>query len=110
MNQNPIQGLSTDQLAGQRLMAGFRGTRINSELKHLIGNLHVGGIILFARNIDSPEQVKALCNEAQAYARRCGQPHLLIAIDQEGGAVARLKPPFTQFPGNPHIKTETDAV
>lgn len=110
MNGTKTNGLSMDQLVGQRLMAGFRGTRISAELKHLIGDLRVGGIILFARNIETPEQLQLLCAEAQQYAADSGQPPLFIAIDQEGGAVARFKPPFTQFPGNPHISTENDAV
>ena len=110
MNDIESGGLTTDQLAGQRLMAGFRGTRINTELKHLIGGMRVGGIILFARNIETPDQLQSLCAEAQQYAAACGQPPLLIAVDQEGGTVARFRPPFTQFPGNPHIHSEIEAV
>ncbi|MBI5894864.1 MAG: glycoside hydrolase family 3 protein [Desulfobacterales bacterium] len=48
--------------------------------------------------------------QAQAYATRSGQPPLFIAIDQEGGVVARLKPPFTQFPGNPAMVGVEDAI
>lgn len=92
---------SDRQLAGQRLMVGFDGTTLDSNLKFLIDTLKVGGIILFARNLESPDQIQRLCDAVQAYARTCGQPPLFIAIDQEGGQVARLKPPFTQFPGNP---------
>ena len=110
MKLNQTKGLPGDQLAGQRLMAGFRGTRLNTELKYLIRDLQVGGIILFARNIDTPEQLQTLCADAQRYAVDCSQPPLFIAVDQEGGAVARFKPPFTQFPGNPHISTEKEAV
>jgi len=106
----PIQNLSKLQRAGQRLMVGFDGLRINDTLKLYIEQIKVGGLILFARNIDSPAQVQELCAEAQAYALECGQPPLLIAIDQEGGVVSRLKPPFTQFDGNPHMKSTDDAV
>ena len=72
--------------------------------------IKVGGIILFARNLQSPDQIRALCRSVQAHARACGQPPLFIAIDQEGGTVARLKPPFTQFPGNPSMKAVEDAI
>jgi len=75
-----------------------------------VDTLKVGGLILFSRNIVSPEQIRQLCNDAQAYAAQCGQPPLFIAIDQEGGVVARLKPPFTQFAGNPAMRGVDDAV
>ncbi len=105
-----IKDLSNEQLAGQRLMVGFDGIELNNDLKLLIDTIKVGGIILFARNLSSPEQIKDLCLSAQEYALKCGQPALFISIDQEGGQVARLKPPFTQFPGNPKMKGEGDAI
>ena len=91
-------------------MVGFEGTAFNEDLKFLIGQLKVGGVILFAINLESPEQIKNLCRSIQDYARSCRQPPLFIAIDQEGGQVARLKEPFTIFPGNPHMNSEADAV
>ena len=97
-------------LTGQRLMVGFDGTDFNAELAHLIGTLQVGGLILFAGNLESPGQISRLCGDCQACARRHGLPPLFIAIDQEGGQVARLKAPFTQFPGNPAMRTPGDAV
>ena len=101
---------SNEQLAGQRLMVGFDGTTLNSDLKFLIKRLKVGGIILFSRNLETPDQIKQLCDEVQDYARLSKQPPLFIAVDQEGGQVARLKEPFSQFPGNPHMKGEEDAI
>ena len=97
-------------IAGQRLMVGFDGTGFNDDLKFLIGTLQVGGLILFSRNLGSPEQIRQLCRDCQACARSLGLPPLFIAIDQEGGQVARLKPPFTQFAGNPTMKHADDAV
>ena len=105
-----ITAFSDEQSAGQRLMVGFDGTELNPDLKFLIKNLHVGGIILFARNLLNPDQIKRLCSSIQEYARSCGQPPLFISIDQEGGKVARLKEPFTQFPGNPKMKGSEDAI
>jgi beta-N-acetylhexosaminidase len=102
--------LTDEQMAGQRLMVGFDGTDLSTDVKFLIKNLHVGGLILFRRNIATPEQVRHLCLSSQEYARSCGEPALFIAIDQEGGTVARLKSPFTEFSGNAHMKGRQDAV
>jgi beta-N-acetylhexosaminidase len=101
--------LSDDQLAGQRLMIGFDGHALSPDLKFYIDTLKVGGIILFSRNISSPKQLKKLCDSVQSYAESCGQPPLFISIDQEGGTVARLKEPFTRFPGNPNMQGIEDA-
>ncbi len=102
--------LTEIQRAGQRLMVGFDGPTFNDTLKYYIDGIKAGGLILFARNIISPGQVEELCGQAQAYASQCGQPPLFIGIDQEGGTVARLKPPFTQFKGNPFMTSRDDAI
>jgi len=105
-----IDNLSNDQMTGQRLMVGFDGTAFNADLKFLIGELNVGGIILFARNIENPDQLTRLCRDMQDYARLCGQPPLFISIDQEGGTVARLREPhFREFPAIPTLTTPADA-
>jgi beta-N-acetylhexosaminidase len=106
-----VENFSLDRLTGQRLMVGFDGTAFNSELEFLIQNLKVGGIILFSQNIENPEQLIALCKSIQDFTLSCGQPPMFIAIDQEGGTVARLKKPyFKEFPGACELKTETDAT
>ncbi len=105
-----ITTLSNEQLAGQRLMVGFDGTGLNEDLKYLVDHIKAGGIILFAGNLETPDQIKDLCFAVQDFAESCGQPPLFIAIDQEGGQVARLKKPFTQFPGNPYMRHEADAI
>ncbi|MDA8403411.1 MAG: beta-N-acetylhexosaminidase [Desulfobacteraceae bacterium] len=105
-----MKNLSNDQMTGQRLMVGFDGTEFNAGLKFLIGTLKVGGIILFARNIENPGQLTRLCGDMRDYARACGQPPLFISIDQEGGAVARLRQPhFREFPGIPALSNPVDA-
>jgi beta-N-acetylhexosaminidase len=106
---NP-ETFSMERMAGQRLMVGFEGKQLDPQLKLLIRDLKVGGIILFSQNVETPGQVKKLCGAVQEYARTNGQPPLLIAIDQEGGQVARLKEPFTQFQGNSAMKNVADAA
>lgn len=85
---------------GELLLVGFRGTEVedNAELRHLLCDLRVGGIILYERdvatrgprNISSPEQVKRLTADLRALARDCAGRVPLIAADNEGGAVMRL--------------------
>ena len=96
-------------MAGQRLMLGFDGQTLNDELKHLIKEYRTGGIILFRPNIESPDQLRRLCTDARNYALDQGLPDLFVAVDQEGGQVARLRKPFTEFPGNPHMANLEDA-
>jgi len=66
----------------------------------LIRDRGLGGIILFARNIQDPVQTAELCSRLQAAAMESQGIPLFLAVDQEGGRVARLQPPFTLFPGN----------
>lgn len=105
----PFDFNSLPDMAGQRLMLGFDGQALNAELKHLIKAYRAGGIILFKANIESADQLRRLCMDARKYALDQGLPDLFIAVDQEGGKVARLRKPFTEFPGNPHMKTLEDA-
>jgi len=87
-----------DLWIGQMLMVGFRGTDLKEGDPFLqaVKDLHLGGVVLFdrdvptrspVRNIVSPQQVRELTAQLQAVA----EVPLLIAIDQEGGQIARLK-------------------
>src|SRR6185503_17261824 len=84
---------------GQRFMVGFDGHAASLEIKELLRDYGVGHVILFARNVDGPEQVAELVRELQAAARDAGHTlPLLVAVDQEGGRVARLREPWTVWP------------
>ena len=90
-------------------MVGFEGTKLGKELMFLIDTIKVGGVILFSGNLETPDQIKNLCSSIQKYALSKNQPPLFISVDQEGGQVARLKEPFTQFSGNPRMQGTDDA-
>jgi beta-N-acetylhexosaminidase len=80
---------------GQLLIGSFDGQSIPTELRSLAREFDLGGITLFARNIASPEQVAELSFDA----RHLGlQWPAWVAVDQEGGRVARLRAPFTEWP------------
>jgi len=80
---------------GQLLIAGFDGIDIPVELRSIVREFGLGGVILFARNIVDAEQVAALAFEA---ARLTPDMPAWVSVDQEGGRVARLKRPFTVWP------------
>ncbi len=81
---------------GQLLFAGFAGTTLPDDLAALVGAGRVGGVVLFARNVASPEQLRALVQEL--HARAPADAPLCVAIDQEGGRVQRLRAPWTEWP------------
>lgn len=87
--------LSTADKVGQMLMGGFDGLTAPDYLLEWLREGRLGGIILFARNIDTPQQVAALTASLHAAAKH----PLLISIDQEGGTVARLREGFSESPG-----------
>ncbi|MBT3517145.1 MAG: beta-N-acetylhexosaminidase [Nitrospina sp.] len=81
------------------IITGFGGTCLNSELEELIVKSKIGGIILFERNFEEPDQLITLINDLQSLAKSCpASVPLFISVDQEGGRVARLKSPFSDFP------------
>jgi beta-N-acetylhexosaminidase len=87
--------LATRRRIGQLLIGSFPAHDLSVELRALAREFDLGGVILFSRNIESPEQVSELAAEAEALGAE--QP-LWVSVDQEGGRVARLKAPFTVWP------------
>jgi beta-N-acetylhexosaminidase len=81
---------------GQLFMLGFHGTELTEDLRALVKAYHPGGVLLFSRNLTDPVQAARLTNALQKLTPKMP---LLVAIDQEGGRVARLPKGFTVFPG-----------
>lgn len=91
--------ISATQLAGQMLMTGFEGTTLTPETKDLIQKNHIGGVILFPRNYETPKQLyQLICDLQAAAAASPGKIPLFVSVDQEGGRVARLTKPYTAYP------------
>jgi beta-N-acetylhexosaminidase len=87
--------LATRRDIGQYLIGSMPGTTIPAELRSLAREFDLGGVILFSRNIEAPEQVAELSAESEALGRTMPA---WVSVDQEGGRVARLKEPFTKWP------------
>ena len=81
---------SLAKMVGQQMMVRMNGTSADSALLARIRAGQVGGVILYAENITSPGQTRALVHQLQAAARAGHNPPLLISTDQEGGQVKRL--------------------
>src|SRR5437588_8725585 len=88
--------MNLKEKVGQLFMLGFHGTEVSKDLRTLFQHYHPGGVILFSRNLQEPSQAAHLVNALQKLAP--AMP-LFVAIDQEGGRVARLPKGFTVFPG-----------
>jgi len=77
-----------NRAVGRLFMIGIPGTRLDEDTRLLI------------RNIEDPVQLARLCRDIQDIAQRYHGDPLFLAVDQEGGRVARLREPFTLFSGN----------
>lgn len=82
-----------ERQAASLFTVGFSGKAVSDDLRSLLER-GVGGVILFSRNVGTPAEVLELNREIKRIA---GRP-LLLAVDQEGGQVARLRRGFTELP------------
>ncbi len=80
---------------GQLLIGSIPGPTVPVEIAALSREFDLGGVILFARNIEAPEQVAELAAACETLGR--SKP-AWVSVDQEGGRVARLREPFTAWP------------
>jgi len=76
------------------VMLDLVGTSITPEEREMLLHPQTGGVILFTRNYESPEQISALVDEIHGLR----SPHLLVAVDHEGGRVQRFRDGFTHIP------------
>ncbi|MCP5245307.1 MAG: beta-N-acetylhexosaminidase [Burkholderiales bacterium] len=76
------------------VMLDIAGCDLTDEDKRRLQHPLTGGVILFSRNFSSQKQLIALTQEIRCLRT----PHLLIAVDQEGGRVQRFKEEFTRLP------------
>jgi beta-N-acetylhexosaminidase len=91
---DPQRLARVDARVGELLLVGFDGVSLadSATLERLLCEARVGGVLVFARNIQSPEQLRRLTGDVSARARACAGRPPLVAVDAEGGPVMRLGP------------------
>ena len=92
------------QKIGQLFMVGFDALEANDNIKRLIREQRIGGVILFRRNVHTPQQLSALARQLQEINAEVSDLPLLIAIDQEGGMVMRIEQGVTPIPARWHSR------
>lgn len=90
-----IAAMPLDEKVGQLVLTGFEGTTVTPILKQAIEEAHIGHVILFSKNITTPQQLQAL--NTSILALRSPQP-LWITVDEEGGNVSRIPDGLTVLP------------
>lgn len=103
-----LAAMDLRQKVGQMIQAGFDGLEPSKEIIELIEKHHLGGVILFARNVQDVNQVAALTDKLQQAALNSGHIPLWISIDQEGGMVARITEGVALMPGQMAISAGGD--
>src|SRR2546423_6092674 len=104
MPNNQLSSLPFEQQIGQFFFIGLPGTEIDEESRALIEEVKPGGIIIFGRNVESPQQLRKLLDDARALV----PTQSLCAVDQEGGLVDRLRHIFTPMPSARAIRHHGD--
>lgn len=105
-----VGSLSDEEKIGQMMMIGMTGTTVNPDISSMLSEYHMGGIILFDRNMETKEQVRALTTGLQQQAVQHEQVPLLIGVDEEGGPVARMRQNLTAPPAAAMLGRQGDST
>ena len=101
-----VASMSQTEKLGQMVMIGIQGTKVDDDSLYMLNQYHMGGVILFDRNMESLEQVKQLTSDLQAQSNE--KVPLFIGIDEEGGDVVRMAEKLTPPPSQKEIGATGD--
>ncbi|ABO68582.1 Putative anhydromuramoyl-peptide exo-beta-N-acetylglucosaminidase [Geobacillus thermodenitrificans NG80-2] len=104
-----MKTMSLREKIGQLVIVGFPSTEPDENVKQMIRQYHVGGAILYDRNMKTPEQVATLTNDLQrgALESRFKIP-LVFSIDQEGGKIVRMRQYVSPIPSQQQLGQSKD--
>ena len=98
-----VADMSLEEKIGQMLLIGIDGTEIDEGALSMLRDYHVGGVILFDRNMNNKYQVTGLNANLQRLNKEYNKLPLYLCVDQEGGMVARMKQGLTVAPAAARI-------
>ncbi|AVQ98140.1 beta-N-acetylhexosaminidase [Oceanobacillus iheyensis] len=105
--QEKISSMTIKEKVGQMLMIGFEGTQVNDQTRNFIQENHIGGVILFerniTRNITDSKQLLNLNRELKELNADSQDIPLFISVDEEGGVVSRMPPKIVNLPDSKKI-------
>jgi len=104
MSSDSLYSLPLEQQVGQFFYIGLPGTELDSETRELLSEVKPGGVIIFGRNVASPQQLRDLLDGVRELLPTAP----LFGIDQEGGLVDRLRRIFTPMPAARTIRQHGD--
>ena len=102
------KAMTPEQKVGQLMMIGIKGTDIDEEASYILTQYHVGNVILFDRNMQSPQQVKQLNEKLTKIVTKQSGMEPFLAVDQEGGYVLRMRNAFPRVPSEQEIGESGD--
>ena len=104
MHTESLYSLPLEQQIGQFFFIGLPGTELDNATRDLITEVQPGGVIIFGRNVATPEQLRSLLDGV----RELLPTPPLVGVDQEGGLVDRLRKIFTPMPSARTIRQHGD--
>lgn len=103
-----VKTMSLEEKIGQMLIIGIEGTDLDSGAVEMLEKYHVGGVILFDRNMESKYQVTGLNANLQRINSEYNKLPLYLCVDQEGGNVARMRHALNVAPTAETLAKEND--
>lgn len=99
--EKKLNSMSLDEKIGQMVIIGVHGSEMNDDIKNMLTQYNIGGIIFYNRNMENKIQVKNFIEDLQNNANE--KNPLFIAVDQEGGRVSRMQNDLTVYPSQTEI-------
>ncbi|THF73849.1 beta-N-acetylhexosaminidase [Cohnella fermenti] len=105
-----IERMTLSEKIGQMIIAGIEGKTMGADARSMLADSHVGGVILYADNIDGVKGTVSLINSLKSYNKEHTDIPLFMSVDQEGGKVSRLpSSDYAKIPTNQVVGETADA-